>query len=123
MLTESRGPAPTWAGDQWAIVTAHNPGGRRAPDDQNAAHAARLAAEIARTGRVSLAVVNGSGDWAEPARLVWGARLAEAVTWGRAYGQAAVLWASGARVALVWLGPSGVLIERFWACGELAGRL
>ena len=118
-LSGVHGPAPSWTGaGAWAIVTAHNPRGEPAPGDQNRAWERRLGRLIAASGHASLAVVNGSGDWAEPARLIWGARLAEAVSWGRACAQAAVLWGSGARVALVWLEAGGVRIERFWTLSD-----
>ena len=61
--------------------------------------------------------MNGEGEWEEQALIVPGATLRQATGWGGEFGQAAVLWGLGARVALVWLGHRGrvVRVERLWA--------
>lgn len=47
-----------------------------------------------------------------------GAPLRLAADLGQRFGQAAILWGAGRRVALVWLSPHGpgevARIERFW---------
>ncbi|MFC3835440.1 MULTISPECIES: DUF3293 domain-containing protein [Deinococcus] len=103
---------PPWAagGAPWAIVTAWNPGGQRHPDAVNRRAACQL--RRAWTGE-AVPVVNGAAPWAEEALLLPGARLRDAAALGRQFGQAAVLWGAGGRVAVVWLGP--VVVERCWA--------
>ncbi|WP_245872860.1 DUF3293 domain-containing protein [Deinococcus planocerae] len=113
-LSEARGPAPSWARERWAVVTAWNPGGRRARNEDNARAGADLLARVTAAGLSPLPALNGEGEWEEEALIVPGATLRQATDWGREFGQAAVLWGMGARVALVWLSP-GVPVERFWA--------
>ncbi|EYB67505.1 hypothetical protein DEIPH_ctg040orf0080 [Deinococcus phoenicis] len=124
-LSARRGPAPTWArGDRgrgpWAVVTAWNPGGTLTAPEANARAGAALLARVQASGLVPWPAHNGEGEWREEALLIPGVRLRQAAAWGAAFGQAAVLWAVGARAALVWLDgdgrPSGA--ERFWAVGE-----
>lgn len=112
-----RGPSWAPAGRRWAAVTAWNPGGRRAPEAHNEAaqHALRQ-----RWPGAALHGVNGAGMWAEPALILLDAPLATAVRLGRDFAQAAILYGVGRRVALVWLDPGQVRIERYWAAP--AGR-
>nr|WP_246580461.1 DUF3293 domain-containing protein [Deinococcus aestuarii] len=106
--------SPPWARGRWAVVTAWNPGGRRAGNGDNARAGAKLLARVTAAGLSPLPAVNGEGEWEEAALIVPGATLRQTVGWGGEFGQAAVLWGMGARVALVWLSP-GVQVERFWA--------
>lgn len=78
--------------------------------NRRAAQQLRLAWEGA-----AVPVVNGAALWAEDALLLPGARLREAAVLGRQFGQAAALWGTGRRVALVWIGPEAVSVERCWA--------
>lgn len=116
-LSEERGPAPSWARGRWAVVTAWNPGGRRARDEDNARAGADLLTRVTAVGLSPLPAVNGEGEWEEEALIVPGLGLRHAAEWGGDFGQAAVLWGTGARVALVWLDRGGqiVCVERFWA--------
>lgn len=113
-LSGERGSVPRWARGRWAVVTAWNPGGRRAGDGDNARAGAALRVRVTAAGLSPLPAVNGEGEWEEPALIVPGATLRQAAGWGGEFGQAAVLWGTGARVALVWLDPP-VQVERFWA--------
>ncbi|GAA5511496.1 hypothetical protein Dcar01_00206 [Deinococcus carri] len=121
-LKERRRPAPSWARGPWAIVTAWNPGAARALQATNAQDAADLLARVRAGGFSPLPAHNGEGQWREEALLIPGAQLSQAVAWGNDFGQAAVLWGTGARVALVWLDGAGKVagLERFWA-GRVVG--
>lgn len=115
-LAEEKGPAPTWARGEWAVVTAWNPGGRRVPEEANVRAAGDLLAQVRAAGLSPLPAHNGEGEWREEALLVPGARLGQAAAWGGEFGQAAVLWGTGRRAALVWLdGQRIVGVERRWA--------
>lgn len=112
------GPTPaagwlSWApsGRRWAVVTAWNPGGQPATAEQNSR--AQQALRQRWAGAV-LDGVNGDGSWAEASLILLDASLEVATDLGRNFGQAAVLYGSGRRVALVWLGARGVRIERNW---------
>ncbi|WP_019586869.1 DUF3293 domain-containing protein [Deinococcus apachensis] len=114
-LAGERGPAPTWARGEWAVVTAWNPGGRRVPEEANVQAAAVLLARVRAAGLSPLPAHNGEGEWREEALLIPGARLRQAAAWGADFGQAAVLWGAGRRAALVWLNGEGVVgVERRW---------
>lgn len=92
-----------------AYVTAHDPGGVRASDAQNAAAQGRL-----RERLVGFEVVEAPGGWTpgapdpsharEPSLLVLGLPRADAIVLGRMFGQAAVVVHEvGARTQLVML--------------------
>ena len=108
---------PPWAagGKSWAIVTAWNPHGLRHPDSHNAEAARRLL--LAWTSP-SFPVVNGEEPWAEEALLLPGARLRDAVTLGRRFGQAAIVFGVGRRTALVWL-DGDLHLTHAWAIPAL----
>ncbi|GGL83099.1 hypothetical protein GCM10010840_21080 [Deinococcus aerolatus] len=108
----SPGAAPSWAANRWAVVTAWNPGGRLQPRADNLRAGRELLDLIA--SRPHLPGVNGEGQWAEASVIVPGLHLREAAELGRRFGQAAVLFGVGRRVALVWLEAAGVCVERFW---------
>lgn len=120
-LSAGQGPAPSWAwgfpaSAAWAVVTAWNPGARSASPEANARAGAALLTQVRAAGFSSLPALNGEAEWAEEALLVPGVRLRQAAAWGSTFGQRAVLWAVGARVALVWLrGERVTQVERFWA--------
>ncbi|MEF2278127.1 DUF3293 domain-containing protein [Deinococcus sp. YIM 134068] len=116
-LSGERSAAPSWARGRWAVVTAWNPGGARAPDAMNIQAGVGLLAQVRATGLSPLPALNGEGEWEEEALIVPGAWLRQAAEWGGTFGQAAVLWGTGARVALVWLDTGGRVtrMERFWA--------
>lgn len=100
------------ASGRWVIVTAWNPGGVRADPASNETAHRELLAELQPSSCPFDLVMNGEGDWQEPAFLVRGATLQEALRWARTFGQAAVLFGVGGRAALVW--PGGQ-VERYWA--------
>ncbi|GAA0511798.1 DUF3293 domain-containing protein [Deinococcus depolymerans] len=108
------GPAPDWAGRGWGVVTAWNPAGQPRGRAANEAAQRRLRAASRWAFREG---VNGEGEWQEPSLILGGVRLRDVVALGVAFGQAAVLWGAGQRVALVWLPASGVeaaRVERWW---------
>lgn len=121
---------PAWAASRWGVVTAWNPAGQAQGRAANRAAQARLRVAAARwPGHGG---VNGDGDWQEPTLILTGISLRDVAALGEAFGQAAVLWGSGARAALVWLpasGVGGVRAERWWlrpagkgaGAGTLAG--
>lgn len=116
-LSGERGVSPPWARGRWAVVTAWNPGGQRAADEDNARAGADLLTRVTAAGLCPRPAVNGEGEWEEAALIVPGATLRQVAGWGGEFGQAAVLWGVGARAALVWLGCRGRVarVERFWA--------
>jgi hypothetical protein len=80
--------------DEWAYLTAHNPGGRAAPPAANERAQARLEAELAAAGREILrgASAADAGDWPpEPSVLVLGLPRAEALALARRHGQEALV--------------------------------
>ncbi len=77
-----------------ALVTAHNPEGRRASDAANRAGEAGLAARIAELGLAWLptAGIDPKGAWPdEPGRLILGLERAEGIALARVFGQDALL--------------------------------
>ena len=117
------GPCRLFApGEHWAILTAHNRHGVRQDAGQNERQQRQL--ELDLSGFDCQRAVNGEGEWAEASVLARAITLRQALDLGRRHGQAAVLWGSGQRAALVWCrppsvpGPSGLpaRAERFWVC-------
>lgn len=80
--------------EEWAYVTAYNPGGRQARADENAAAQQRLEAELRATAHPVLRG-EGAGDdgrWPpEPSLLVLGLPRADAVALARRCGQVAIV--------------------------------
>jgi len=115
-LDHGRHGQPPWApgGQAWALVTAWNPAGQRQGEAENRAAAMELDRALRILGRPALPVVNGRGPWEEEARLIPGLDLRGAAALGQQFGQRAVLWGRGGRVALVWLDGGTVRTERFW---------
>ena len=93
------------------IVTAWNPHGQQGSRGVNEKAQRRLTALI-RERHATVPVMNGDGEWQEPALLVPAATLGDALGWAREFGQAAVVFGVGSRAALVWADGH---IERFWA--------
>jgi 8-oxo-dGTP pyrophosphatase MutT (NUDIX family) len=90
----------------WAYLTAHNPGGARVSDDDNARAHAALRSELGARGLPVLAATGGRGpdpSWPpEESVVVGGLDLVDAHALARRYGQAGLLYARrGAPVALV----------------------
>lgn len=86
-------------------VTGWNPGETR-PDAENAAANERLAAELAAAGVEHHPAVGSSVDdgWEEPGFVLVGLSRAEAIEWGRRYGQLAIYEISGGRLEVVSCG-------------------
>lgn len=80
--------------EEWAYVTAYNPGGRRADAAANTAAQERLEATLRETSRPVLRG-EGAGDdghWPpEPSLLVLGLSRADAVALARRFGQVAIV--------------------------------
>jgi nucleotide-binding universal stress UspA family protein len=95
--------------EEWAYVTAWNPGGRLADRAANEAAQKRLEAELLATGRPLLrgASLGDSGEWPpEPSLLVLGIPRDEAVALARRYGQEAIVAGRrGAPAELVFCEP------------------
>jgi hypothetical protein len=93
--------------DEWAYLTAHNPGGRLADPAVNAAAQARLEAELAAAGHPFLrgASSGDGGDWPpEPSVLVLGLPRGAALALARRYRQEAIVTGRcGAQAELVFL--------------------
>lgn len=110
----SRASVP-WAkaGQSWAVLTAWNPAGKQRAPEENLWRGERLRRDLTALGLPFFEGVNGEGEWAEPGYIVLGLSLREAASLGARYGQAAVLWGAGRRVALAWCAP--LRLERRWA--------
>ncbi len=84
----------THGAEEWAYVTAYNPGGRPAAADANAAAQQRLEAELRATAHPVLRG-EGTGDdgrWPpEPSLLVLGLPRADAIGLARRFGQVAIV--------------------------------
>jgi Protein of unknown function (DUF3293) len=87
---EGRYPDP--AGRPISVITAHNPGGRRASDRANAAAHTRLEAELRRRGLSWWPAAGGDVSWThvEPSVAVVGLSEPDAVALGAAFEQDAV---------------------------------
>ena len=79
----------------WAILTAENPNGNQAPEQDNAAANARLIAELRQRGLKFLPVVGRYGGTDENSFAIVGIPPQEAADLGRRYGQEAVLTRDG----------------------------
>lgn len=97
-------------------MTAYNPHGQRAQEASNLRADRALQGWLAERRVPARPVVNGEGEWAEPAWLLRGLTLAATIRLGRQFQQAAVLWGQGQRVALVDLSP--LRVRRFWLALE-----
>jgi uncharacterized protein DUF3293 len=73
-------------------MTAHNPGGRTAPDAANAAAEMRLTTELERRGLTWWPAAGGNPSWThvEPGAAVIGMDEADAVALGAEFGQDAI---------------------------------
>jgi hypothetical protein len=104
-------PSPLFAsGARWAILTAHNPEGRRQSAHLNEAAQSRLQERLsAYPLRIG---VNGEGAWSEASLLVAGLPLRSALQLGQEFAQVAVLYGVGQRAALVWCASGRA--QRLW---------
>lgn len=117
MLRPGPGPAPSWARGIWGIVTAWNPRGQQASPEANAQQQRDLAGIL--RGRPYRSGWNGEGEWCEPTFIVSGLSLGTLACLGGTFCQAAVLYGSGRRAALVWLEDAKVYaLERYFIVAE-----
>lgn len=89
---------------RWAIVTAHNPGGRRCDGRFNRLRDRAFRAEVARHRWLTFKTIgrDPAGDWPdEPGLLIDGAPAAAIATLARRFEQAAVLTARAGEIARV----------------------
>ncbi|RIH84504.1 DUF3293 domain-containing protein [Calidithermus roseus] len=93
-----------FGGRAFAIITAHNPGSQRLSDGENARRHRELE-QVLREGGYELAPGVGcspDGEWREEGFTVFGVGLEEALAVGRRFGQNAIVYGQGERVALAW---------------------
>lgn len=117
-LGEAPGPPPSWSGPgaRWALVTAHNPGGLRAPDAENRRADRALRALLLERHLPFERALNGDDEWREPSLLVRELGLRAARALGEQFGQLAVVAGVGVRAALVPCGRgSQAPLRRGWA--------
>lgn len=90
-----------------ALITAYNPGMERPGEAANRAANSRLEAELGRRG---LRFFHGrgrdpAGTHVEPSFAVIGMSRDDAAALAAAFGQAAIAYAGGGRIELLWCGP------------------
>ncbi len=91
-ILQTTGEYPDPEGRTIYVITAHNPGGRLAPDAENAAAQARLVAELGRRGLTWWPAAGGDPTWShvEASAAVAGIQAADAVALGAQFGQEAI---------------------------------
>jgi len=91
-IFRAEGRFPDRDGRTVSVVTAHNPGGRRASDRANAAAQARLEAEVGRRGLTWWPAAGGDPSWThvEASVALVGVREPDAIALGAAFGQEAI---------------------------------
>ncbi|WP_040778800.1 DUF3293 domain-containing protein [Calidithermus timidus] len=99
-----------FGGRAFAIITAHNPGSQPLPAEENARRHRELERLLREGGYGLTPSVNRSpeGDWLEEGFAVLGIGLEEALAVGRRFGQNAIVYGEGERVALAWCGGGGL---------------
>jgi Protein of unknown function (DUF3293) len=88
----NEGDYPDAAGRVICVITAHNPGGRAASDQENAAAQRRLEDELAQRGWTWWPAAGGDASWThvEASSAVIGAPEAEVAALGADFGQDAI---------------------------------
>jgi hypothetical protein len=91
-ISRSTGQYPDPEGRTICVITAHNPGGRLAPDAENASAQARLTAELERRGLTWWPAAGGDPSWThvETSAAVIGMREADAIALGAQFSQDAI---------------------------------
>ena len=91
-ITRTAGEYPDPEARAIYVMTAHNPGGRIAPDTANTAAEARLAAELERRGLTWWPAAGGNPSWThvEPGAAVIGMDETDALALGAEFGQEAI---------------------------------
>lgn len=99
-----------FGGRPFAVVTAHNPGSQRLSDEENARRHRELERVLCEGGYELAPSVGRSleGDWSEEGFTVFGIGLEEALAIGRRFGQNAIVYGQGERVALAWCESGGL---------------
>lgn len=113
-LAEAPAGLVLFGGRPFAVVTAHNPGSQPLPAEENARRHRELE-QVLREGGYELAPGVGrspDGKWREEGFTVFGIGLEEALAVGRRFGQNAIVYGEGERVALAWCRGGG--LERFY---------
>jgi hypothetical protein len=109
-LSEKPAGLVPFGGRSFAVVTAHNPGSRPLSERENARRHRRLERLLRARGHDLAASVNRSpdGGWREEGFVVYGIALEEALDIGRRFGQKAIVYGEGGRVALAWCEDGGL---------------
>lgn len=115
-FTLSEQPTGTvlFGGRPFAIITAHNPRSERLSDAENQERHEELEREIQKLSLEYTPSTGASpdGTWVEEGFAVFDIALDSALELGRKYGQHAILWGEGERVALAWCEDGR--LEWFW---------
>ena len=104
VLSEKPTGTVLFEGRRFAIITAHNPRSERLSSEENARRHAELERDLKALG-LEYAPSTGEspdGSWLEEGFSVFGVSLEQALELGRKYGQHAIVWGEGGRVALGW---------------------
>jgi hypothetical protein len=109
-LSEQPAGVTLFEGRPFAILTAHNPGSRPLSPEENARRHRELERALRGRGHDLAPSVNRSpeGDWVEEGFAVFGIGLEEALAVGRRFGQNAIIYGEGKRVALAWCRGGGL---------------
>lgn len=105
-LSDKPAGVSIFEGRPFAILTAHNPGSQPLSPEENARRHRELERALRERGYDLAPSVNRSpeGDWVEEGFAVLGIGLEEALAVGRRFGQNAIVYGQGERVALAWCG-------------------
>lgn len=109
-LSEKPTGVTLFGGRAFAIITAHNPSSQPLSLQENARRHRELE-RVLREGGYELAPSVGrspDGKWREEGFTVFGIGLEEALAIGRRFGQNAIVYGQGERVALAWCESGGL---------------
>jgi predicted ester cyclase len=114
-LSEKPTGVVLFEGRRFAIITAHNPRSERLSDEENQERHEELEHEIQKLGLAYTPSTGESpdGTWIEEGFAVFGIGLEGALELGCKYGQHAILWGEGEKVALAWC--ESRKLENFYA--------
>jgi predicted ester cyclase len=105
-FTLSEKPTGTvlFEGRRFAIITAHNPRSERLSGEENQRRHAELERDLKKMGLEYTPSTGESpdGTWVEEGFAVFDVGLEQALELGQKYGQHAILWGEGGKVALAW---------------------
>jgi Protein of unknown function (DUF3293) len=122
-ITSADGRYPDPDGRPIAVITAHNPAGRLASDEANAAAQARLESELNRRGLTWWPATGGDPTWThvEAGVALVGVAEAEAVALGAEFRQDAIFVFSTAERRIVSCTDDRV-VTTGWAIGSGPGQ-